>query len=122
METFNCVVQLSGFVNTSDLRTRAGDLARGAAGGKTTLRVRGNDDQPLNALYTFGRARFLASGGEGTGTLRYLSVERRARRAVVFQRFPDLANEVSRREWFLDETTESPVAYLSGDVGITRGR
>jgi len=34
VETFKDVVQLSGFVNTSDLKSRAGDIARNAAGGR----------------------------------------------------------------------------------------
>jgi hyperosmotically inducible protein len=34
VETFKGVVQLSGFVNTSDLKARAGDIARDAAGGR----------------------------------------------------------------------------------------
>ena len=32
METFKGVVQLSGFVNTRDLKNRAGDIARNTAG------------------------------------------------------------------------------------------
>lgn len=32
VETFKDVIQLSGFVNTRDLKTRAGDVARDAAG------------------------------------------------------------------------------------------
>jgi len=32
VETFKDVVQLSGFVNTRDLKSRAGDIARDAAG------------------------------------------------------------------------------------------
>ena len=34
VETFKDVVQLSGFVNTIDLKDRAGDIARDAAGGR----------------------------------------------------------------------------------------
>jgi hyperosmotically inducible protein len=34
VETFKGVVQLSGFVNTRDLKNRAGDIARQAAGGR----------------------------------------------------------------------------------------
>ena len=34
VETFKDVVQLSGFVNTSDLKNRAGDIARDASGGR----------------------------------------------------------------------------------------
>lgn len=34
VETFEDVVQLSGFVNTRDLKNRAGDIARDAAGGR----------------------------------------------------------------------------------------
>jgi osmotically-inducible protein OsmY len=34
VETFKNVVQLSGFVNTRDLKNRAGDIARDAAGGR----------------------------------------------------------------------------------------
>ena len=34
VETFKDVVQLSGFVNTRDLKSRAGDIARNAAGGR----------------------------------------------------------------------------------------
>ena len=34
VETFKDVVQLSGFVNTRDLKSRAGDIARDAAGGR----------------------------------------------------------------------------------------
>ncbi len=34
VETFKDVVQLSGFVNTRDLKNRAGDIARDAAGGR----------------------------------------------------------------------------------------
>jgi osmotically-inducible protein OsmY len=34
VETFKDVVQLSGFVNTHALKQRAGDIARGAAGGR----------------------------------------------------------------------------------------
>ena len=34
VETFKDVVQLSGFVNTRDLKDRAGDIARDAAGGR----------------------------------------------------------------------------------------
>lgn len=34
VETFKDVVQLSGFVNTRDLKNRAGDIARHAAGGR----------------------------------------------------------------------------------------
>ena len=34
VETFKDVVQLSGFVNTRDLKVRAGDIARDAAGGR----------------------------------------------------------------------------------------
>jgi hyperosmotically inducible protein len=34
VETFKGVVQLSGFVNTRDLKNRAGDIARDAAGGR----------------------------------------------------------------------------------------
>jgi osmotically-inducible protein OsmY len=34
VETFKDVVQLSGFVNTRDLKSRAGDIARNASGGR----------------------------------------------------------------------------------------
>jgi hypothetical protein len=34
VETFKDVIQLSGFVNTRDLKDRAGDIARDAAGGR----------------------------------------------------------------------------------------
>ena len=34
VETFKDVVQLSGFVNTTALKSRAGDIARDAAGGR----------------------------------------------------------------------------------------
>jgi osmotically-inducible protein OsmY len=34
VETFKDVVQLSGFVNTRDLKDRAGEIARRAAGGR----------------------------------------------------------------------------------------
>jgi len=34
VETFKDVVQLSGFVNTRDLKNRAGDIVRDAAGGR----------------------------------------------------------------------------------------
>lgn len=33
--TYKDVVQLSGFVNTADLKNRAGDIARDAAGGRS---------------------------------------------------------------------------------------
>ena len=34
VETFKNVIQLSGFVNTDDLKSRAGNIAKGAAAGR----------------------------------------------------------------------------------------